>query len=141
MINKTINHNTISSTINPKVLKSFPQIKINHSLLGEIFTETRKSQSPSGYIVTLLKNKADELLGKEVLALEDNTKNSVGFDINVTPKYRNRNLGLGELLRLSSIMMILENGVNEFEIYSKPEAIYFHSKYKFIPAIKSYAER
>ena len=38
-------------------------------------------------------------------------------------------------------MGIMENGISEFEIHSKNSAIYFHSKYKFEPAITNFEER
>ena len=37
--------------------------------------------------------------------------------------------------------MILENKIEKFKICSKDTAIYFHSKYKFKPAIKNFEER
>jgi len=47
-----------------------------------------------------------------------------------------RNLGLGELLRLASIIEMKENDLHRITLFSKSEAIKFHYKYGFRPNIK-----
>ena len=64
-----------------------------------------------------------------------------GQYIEVLPEYRQHNYFFGELLRLASIIELLENKLKQIEIYSKNTAVYFHSKYKFKPAIKNFNER
>lgn len=44
-------------------------------------------------------------------------------------------------MRLSSIIAMLENNINQFDILSKDTAVYFHSKYKFIPNVKAFESR
>ncbi len=45
------------------------------------------------------------------------------------------------MLRLASIMEIIENKSPFIYIFSKDTAVYFHGKYKFEPAIKAFKER
>lgn len=47
-----------------------------------------------------------------------------------------RKQGLGELLRLASIIEMKENELTANKIFSKPEAVMFHYKYGFRPAVK-----
>lgn len=91
--------------------------------------------------ITEIKNKQNKLLGKEIFSLFDNEHEITGLDIVVAPEYRNRNYNIGEILRLVSIIEMLENKINALKIYSKDSAIYFHSKYKFIPNIRNFKER
>jgi hypothetical protein len=111
---------------------------VRKNKIGNIYTETTCDQTCDSFITTTLKDQYGKELGKEVLSINPGT--SYGMSIEVSPKYRNKGYGLGEILRLSSIMMILENKVNEFLIFSLPSAIFFHSKYKFIPSIENSEE-
>lgn len=61
------------------------------------------------------------------------------YDITVLPEHRGK--GLGELMRLTSIAQMLENNVDEMDLYSKSTAIYFHAKHGFEPNIRSFDQR
>ncbi len=122
-------------------IQEIPKIKIVKKELGEICFETLKNIKRSNEYLILLKNNVNKILGKELLFLENNSPNAAGLYIETTPEYRQKGVGIGEMLRLSSIILILKNRIQEFEIFSKPEAIYFHNKYKFTPAIKNFLER
>ena len=61
------------------------------------------------------------------------------YDITVLPAHRGK--GLGELMRLTSVAHMVENNVDEMDLYSKPTAIYFHAKHGFEPNIKSFDQR
>ena len=65
-------------------------------------------------------------------------KNIVGYDIEVSEKYREKHFGLGELMRLLSIAQMNENHSNLFRLYSRYSALGFHSKYKFQPNIADF---
>jgi len=67
-----------------------------------------------------------------------------GYSIKVEPQYRHlenkANYRLGEVLRLGSIMTMLKNKYKSIRIFSVNDAIYFHSKYKFVPNIENIKE-
>lgn len=107
-------------------------ISIVSKKLGKIHTETIEGDHIS-FITTKLKDEFNRELGKEVFTMSDDTL--YGHSIEVDPKYRNTGCRLGEILRLSSIIMVLENKINNFLIHSLPTAVHFHSKYKFIPYV------
>ena len=91
--------------------------------------------------VTELRNKTGKLLGFEHYTHFNNTNYMTGLLINVIPEYRRKNYYLGEILRLTSIIQMLENNIKTFSIVSKDSAIYFHSKYKFQPSVISFHDR
>ena len=122
-------------------VNNIPKIRINNPILGEIQTKhVRDSFNPS-YITTELRNNVGKLLGKELFSLDECNPKSVGLTMEVEQEYRQKGFNFGEILRLSSIMMMIQNKIKEFEIYSKHSAIYFHSRYMFEPAITNFQER
>ena len=112
-----------------------------HKIFGDITTSTTKNSGGLNAFITEIKNKFGKSLGFEVFSLEGQNKNIFGFNIFINMDYRQKNLRLGELLRLSSIIEMFENKVPEINIYSKDTAIYFHSKYKFKPDLKVFSDR
>lgn len=119
-----------------------PQIRVQNNYLGELFTESRRSTVDRALITTELKNRLHKVLGEEIYSLDTNTNTACGLLIQTGKEYRQKSCyNFGEILRLSSIMAFLENKIKSFEIFSKNSAIYFHSKYKFEPAIKSFSGR
>ena len=128
----------VVSNIMPNNIKVVP-ISIMNKKLGKLHTETTCDSVCTSYITTKIKNKFGKELAKEDLSIKPET--SFGLSIEVNPEYQNKGYRLGEILRLSSIMAILENKVNEFLIFSLPSAIFFHSKYKFVPSIIKPGER
>ena len=133
---KTTLHNGIKTEV-----KNIPEIKIQNKILGLLKTEHKRDYYNPSVITTRLINKSGDVLGKEIFELNETNSNSVGLSINVVPQYQQKGFHFGEILRLSSIMMILENKIKNFEIFSKGTAVYFHTKYKFEPAITSFEER
>lgn len=133
-----------SCNINGKVLhplREMPGIRIAKKNLGDVCIETFKDMNKLNELIILLKDNTNKILGSERLVMGNNNPNAAGLYIQTSPEFRKKGYGIGELLRLTSIILILKNKIKEFEIYSKPEAIYFHSKYKFEPAIKNFEER
>lgn len=109
---------------------------------GEIMLDVKEAPDSYGYrFRTELKNKYGKLLGKEIFSYFKGKNYMTGQYIEVLPEYRQHNYFFGELLRLASIIELLENKLKQIEIYSKNTAVYFHSKYKFKPAIKNFNER
>ena len=132
-----------SAFYNPNInqVEKVRPLKAMNKIFGELNTVSRVSVFNPNEITTELKNKLGKVLGRETFYLEDSSKKSTGCLISVEPEYRKKGYGLGEILRLSSIIMMLENCVKNFEIYSKNSAIFFHALYKFEPNISQFKER
>lgn len=126
----------------PQDTRKFCSFTVPNNKAGYLHLDTKSDTYGSGYrFITELKNRFGKLLGFEQFTLFDNDKKSTGLLISVEQEYRNKKYYFGEILRLASIIDIIENKLNAFEIYSKSTAIYFHSKYKFKSAITSFDER
>lgn len=131
----------LEPTINKIIIQNTPQIKTTNKYLGEIFTSSKPKEYFPKDLTIFLKNKLDKTLGSEEITIEKNIGKAIGKMIWVEPEYQKKNFRFGEILRLSSIMMMLENKIKIFEIFSKNTAVFFHHKYKFEPAIKTFDER
>lgn len=137
--------------IKPKIITSFIDSRklcsftIKNPSLGCLKLDSRMVDNRGFKRMFIeLKNQENKILGHEELSLSQNSNEMLGLNILVDPKYQNDNKGryrFGEILRLASIIEMLENKKKSFKIYSKSTAIYFHSKYKFEPNITSFQER
>ena len=117
-------------------------LKIPENKAGELNINIRPDEDGYGYrYITELKNKYNKVLGFEKFAMFEDSDKISGLYISVNPEYRRQNYFLGEILRLTSLIEMLENKVKELKITSKSSAIFFHSKYKFKPDITSFKER
>lgn len=119
------------------IIKKTPQIRVHNEILGELISHTEKSGFCDGQITTKINNKYNKTLGSEIFSNFKESEKIEGILIEVEDEYRRKKYNIGELLRLSSIMMMLENNFKQLEIFSKNTAVYFHSKYKFIPVIRN----
>ena len=109
---------------------------------GEIFVNVKPGSFSNSYrFIIELRNKLGKLLGHECYSHFNNTDSMTGLYIEVLPEYRQKNYFFGEILRLASIIQMMENKVRTFSIKSKDTAIYFHSKYKFEPSVTSFKDR
>ena len=81
----------------------------------------------------------NNIIGSEIFGLLEIPKEMFCFNMNVSKNFRHRNLG--ELLHLTGIINLLENNWPHIKLYSKDDAVYFHSKYQFEPDIVRFAER
>ncbi len=104
------------------------------SKVGELYLDVKMPKAGYGYnFITELRNRFDKLLGYEEFAHFEGSPNMSGLFIRVNDEYKQKGFNFGEILRLSSIIEIMENKVKNFGIISKDSAIYFHAKYKFKP--------
>lgn len=109
---------------------------------GNLFINTKKFTHDNNFrFIIELKNKLGHLLGFEHYSHFEGTESMTGLYINVNEEYRQRNYYLGEILRLASIIQMLENKVKNFSIKSKSTAVYFHAKYKFQPSVTAFHDR
>ena len=133
----------VTSRIEPiiKQKTKLPKIKTFNKNLGELVTTHTRDSYSAQWIKTEVKNMYNKSLGHEMYSFNSDSQTGTGATMLVEREYRQKGFKIGEILRLSSIMGIIENDISEFEIYSKPTSIFFHSKYKFEPAITSFEER
>ena len=133
----------ISSRIEPiiKPKNKIPTIETFNKKLGRLITTHSSDSYNPQWVKTEIKNSFGKTLGYEMFSLNSNSHKGCGATMEVEKEYRQKGFKIGEVLRLSSIIGIMENEISEFEIYSIPHAIYFHSKYKFEPAITRFEER
>lgn len=126
----------------PDGRKLFEQFKLNKGAIGDVFVNITKYHRGENNFIIEVKNAFNKKLGHELLSLENNkTKDITGFDIKVEDEYRRKSFRIGELLRLGSIMEMMENKSSHIKITSKNTAVYFHGKYKFEPDITAFNER
>lgn len=132
----------INATVNDaRKLCSFP---LTTKSIGEYSLSTRLGGDYEfNKIFIEIKNKFNYLLANEEIVLPPGKEPMEGLYLTVDPGYRSaqkNNLRFGEILRLASIIEMLENGKNLFKIYSKNTAVYFHSKYKFEPNMNAVSD-
>lgn len=109
--------------------KNFGELKIESNCISSEFNDR---------VITQVK-KQDEVLGYEMLKMSDSDSSIKGISILVNPLYKGQKIG--ELLRLTSIMNMIENNKDFIDIFSIDDAVYFHSKYKFEPNITNLITR
>ena len=134
----------IITNVSPTDTRKLCSFSVKNDILGKLDLSTKAFSKGFGRLVLELKDCSSKLMASEDLSLYESFNEITGLNINVEPEYRhtaNRNFRLGEILRLATIIEMLENNKNIFKIFSKDTAVYFHSKYKFEPDIKSFDER
>lgn len=131
----------IFTLVHPNDTRKLCSFNVHNELFGDLTVTTREYNDGINRFITELKNKPGKLFGKEIFSLEQNSDNMFGYFMEVGQEYRNKNFRFGEILRLSSIIEMIENKIKTLNIYSKDTAIYFHSKYKFKPDIHQFDTR
>lgn len=119
-----------------RVIKPF---SIQHPWLGTLTVSIREVNRELDTFLIELKNSLKKVFSEESLIIEPKNQRIRGMNIQTSEEYRatkkGRRHGFGELMRLTSIMEMLENNCNSISIFSKNTAVYFHGKYKFKPNI------
>lgn len=64
-----------------------------------------------------------------------------GKEIYVGENYQDCGMRIGEILKLSSIMLLIKNNYNKIKLYSTNPSVLFQAKYKFEPEITRFSER
>jgi len=83
---------------------------------------------------TLVTNKSGNILGSHHYKI-NNTKNKKLVGTYISTKDSHQNKGIGEIMRLASIIEMKENKLPQIDIVSINKALPFHIKYKFKPDI------
>ena len=126
----------------PDETRKLCSFKVPQNKAGELFVDIKPESPLNNFrFIIELKNRLGKLLGYEIYSHFEGSDKMTGLYINVLDEYRQRHYFFGEILRLASIIQMLENKIKTFSIKSKETAIYFHSKYKFEPSITSFDER
>ena len=113
---------------------------VKHPIFNDLRVETRPIKENNYGFIIEIKNAMNKIIGIENFGLYKDSNSMDGFLIKVENEYQGK-FKIGEILRLASIIEMIENKINSFKIYSKSSAVFFHSKYKFKPDIKSFEER
>lgn len=117
-------------------------LTIPNNKAGKLYLDVKMPQNGFGCnFISELRDRFNKLLGYEEFAFYQGQKDISGLFIRVNNNYQRQGYNLGEILRLSSIVEILENKIKNFNIVSKSSAVYFHSKYKFKPNVTDFYER
>ncbi len=132
-----------SKTNNDVVI--FDPITLPNDTFGPLTLDIKGNPSGKNDFTISIKNSLKKLIGQETMRILPEYKMIAGQLMEVEPEYRKsgkrRGHKFGELLRLSSVMALMQNKLNYIYINSKDSAVYFHSKYKFEPYIYDAMER
>lgn len=131
----------ILQTLSPSDSRIVNTLRTRHEIFGDLVTDTRIHNDGYNRLISEVKNKMGKTLGHEIFSINEDQKTMIGFLIETLPEYRKKGYRLGELMRLSSIITMLENNIKQLDIVSKDTAIYFHSKYKFVPSTITFKTR
>ena len=125
--------------VSPDDSRKVCSFKLPHPELGNVELCVKPRLTSPDRFISEVRNPEQEVLGSDIFDLFSEKKQMFEYDISVKPVHRGKSLG--ELLRLASIIEMIENKVQELNNYSKNTAVYFHSKYKFIPDSNSFSHR
>ena len=119
-----------------KLIKPF---SFKHPLLDTLTVSIREVNRDLDVFLIELKNSLQKVFSQESMLIEPKSQRIRGMNIETAEEYRatkkGRKHGFGELVRLTSIMEMLENKCKYISIFAKNTAVYFHAKYKFQPNI------
>lgn len=120
-----------------KLFEDFP-IKLKS---GEVEKDcfVKASTDTARYYIDVV-NDSGRRLG---MSTSNNLKDkSVLYNNNIQNLHKDWNFqGVGSTMRLGQIIVLLENPkLNKISLFSMGDAVYFHSKFKFKPAITDYSE-
>ncbi len=111
---------------------------IEHKNFKTLNVSTTRSKNTRERFTTKIKTKNNTTLANESLTI--NQKNNEMYGINIKTNERYRNNSLGEILRLSSIIIMFENNIQNFRIFALKKSENFHKKYFFKPVISNTSE-
>lgn len=125
-----------SGKVNIKRCSIFNRIKncnfsVEHPTLKNLDISTKHNISGDSFETNIVNNGIK--LAKEFFDIDKKSKTFNGRKIHTLENYRGKHLA--EILRLSSIITMLENGLKKIQISSFLETMPFHAKYKFKPKV------
>ena len=99
----------------------------------ETYIEPIPDAKDSVWFISKIADKENKTLGSYNYQVNLTSKKIGSGYIHTVGQYRHK--GIGEIMRLASLMELKENNINAIEINALPEAIQFHHNYKFKPNI------
>ena len=131
---------TVKNTgiFNTKIIES---MNFKNKIFGDMFLK-RVASDNSGFnwLKFAVFNRCGKEFGYEILKISAADKEIIGANIFIHDEYRKK-YRLGEVLRLASIMHMVENKIGSIKITSKDSALYFHARYGFKPDFKEFYAR
>lgn len=122
-------------TIQKDGYTTFAPIKVRYGEeKANISVYLQKICGGSAKINSHAKDKHNNLLGKYDYLI-DNQDRTINYGY-IETSHSNRRRGIGEILRLTSLIMLKENNLNTIKLEAFSEAIPFHIKYKFSPDLE-----
>ncbi len=117
-------------------------LKLEHNRLGQISANVRKVEGKDLRFKSEIFNSTRELIGYDEFSMINMLYGSMSdLYIESRKDLQDKDIGIGKLLRLISVMEMLKNKINVMKLYSVNTAIYFHSKFGFEPKINNAKER
>lgn len=114
---------------------------IPNKSLGKLSVNTNTKDYSIANLFTEIKNKHNKIIGSETMCIDTFQNSMTGLYIEVNRMFQKSEYRFGELLRLVSIIEMMENNLSKFKLFSKSTAINFHLKYKFLPNITRFDHR
>lgn len=132
-----LNFHTVK--VNNCDVKIFDKIHLKNSLSDDIFMFVNH-EGDEHFNIFLESEKLCNL-GREQISIAPPYDRIWGTYIGVTQKFRSNKSPngitegskLGEAMRLGSIIEMIENNMKSIDINSMPQAVFFHTKYGFVP--------
>ena len=132
---KTVKNTGIFST---KIIES---MNFKNKIFGDMFLkQVASDNSGFNWLKFAVFNRCGKEFGYEILKISAADKEIIGANIFIHDEYRKK-YRLGEVLRLASIMHMVENKIGSIKITSKDSALYFHARYGFKPDFKEFYAR
>jgi len=122
-----------ASLFDSKKLCSF---EVNHPKYDQVSVATSKQKSNKYAIEVSSQDRLN--LSKEDFYIYPQNQELYGNSIKTYARYRQQSLG--EMVRMASIINMLQNGLNKIKLFSLGDAVIFHHKYKFEPNITERSE-
>ncbi len=118
----------------------FEKYKI-HTKLGEnlLTFNYPDDVGPFNYLIAV-ENPAGFDYGTELLHFNMFDRYIYSKNVQVGEAYQDSGFRIGEILKLTSIMMMVKNNLEKIKLYAPNPFVLFHAKYKFEPDIKTLKE-
>lgn len=126
-----------ASLFNPRRICNFD---VDHSKYDHLEIKSKRNThcKSKNEMTTTVNSPSMGVLAYENYSIKPKEKEMYASYILTNERYRNNSLG--EILRLSSIVTMLENKLKKIRIFSSCEAVIFHTKCKFEPNISEAPE-
>ncbi len=112
-----------------------------HTKLGEnlLTFNYPDDVGPFNYMIAV-ENPAGFDYGTELLHFNMFDRYIYSKNVYVGEAYQDSGFRIGEILKLTSIMMMVKNNLEKIKLYSPNPFVFFHAKYKFEPELSAFNE-